>query len=298
MNKIVITSYKNVDLDGFSSSFGYHEYLKHKNILSKVRFHGKPHREVDLLSKKYNIKYLLDNNEDYHKKNIILLDHSSPSHISPYINLANVNYIMDHRKIHEAYKFPNAKINIEKVGSCATLITEKFLSINKSPSEICANLLYTAIMSNTLKLKANVTTPRDIKAITFLKKIITINENDIDEFFIEKSKIDDIDEAIEEEYAIFEDLEIGFAQIEIADTKKFLKKNKQKILNKLNLLKEKENVKYSLINLIDIIKGTHIIVTESKSIQEILKKKNFKFYHNQTRESKALFRKEIIVLLK
>ncbi|MEC8339549.1 MAG: DHH family phosphoesterase [Nanoarchaeota archaeon] len=298
MNKVIITSYQNVDLDGFSSSLAYHEYLKHKNIISKVRFHGKPHREVDIISKKYNIKYILDNYNDYHDKDIILVDHSSPSHISPHINLINIKYILDHRRIHEAHKFSNAKVHIEKVGSCATLVTEKFIKINKNPSKICANLLYTTIMSNTLKLKANVTTTRDIKAVTFLKNIISIDEKNIDEFFIEKSIINDIDEAIEEEYAIFEDLEVGFAQIEIADTEKFLKKNKQRILNKLNLLKERENVRYSLLNLVDIIKGTHIIVTESEFIQDKLKKKNFKFYNKQTKESKALFRKEIITFLK
>ena len=73
--------------------------------------------------------------------------------------------VVDHRAVNEADKFQNAKIQIEMVGSAATLIAEKFLHATTSTSPESAALLYSAIISNTINFQANVTTDRDIITI-------------------------------------------------------------------------------------------------------------------------------------
>lgn len=87
----------------------------------------------------------------------------------------------DHHHGYEAFwkeRLPNATF-IEYVGACATLIWERFKreGLQNSISPTNANLLYTAIFSNTLNFRSHVTTDRDKIASEELLNHINLPSN-------------------------------------------------------------------------------------------------------------------------
>src|SRR3989344_3305836 len=156
---ILITSYKNPDLDGTACTFAYTEYLQKngKNVVAAV--FGTPSREAQFVFKTFKILPLKNAEKIIGKvKDIILVEASDTSGISWKIDPTKVIEIIDHRKIHEAHKFFNAKTQIELVGSAATLIAEKFHNNKTTITSESASLLYSAIISNTINFQAKVTT--------------------------------------------------------------------------------------------------------------------------------------------
>ena len=187
--KLLVTPYKNPDLDGTACAFGYAEFLRKngKDVVAAV--FGKPHREAQFVIDKFNIP-ALENAEEVVNNvgGIIIVDASDLRGLSDKIQPEKVVEIIDHRKIHEAEKFPNAKAQIELVGSAATLIAEKFYNNKTTISPESAELLFSAIVSNTINFQANVTTERDHKIANWLKTKFSLPDNYVHEMFSDKSQ--------------------------------------------------------------------------------------------------------------
>jgi manganese-dependent inorganic pyrophosphatase len=86
-------------------------------------------------------------------------------------------------------KFPNAKVQIELVGSASSLVAERFIKNNIEISKESAILLCGAIVSNTLNFKGGVTTERDREAFEYLNKIAQLPSNFSKELFKSKSDL-------------------------------------------------------------------------------------------------------------
>ncbi|HRN71056.1 MAG TPA: DHH family phosphoesterase, partial [Candidatus Woesebacteria bacterium] len=186
--KTLITAYENPDLDGTACAYAYAEFLNKNGGDVVAGIYGKIHREAQFVFDKFDIKPLADadklNNEI---DSIIIVDASDIRGLSDKINPAKVIEIIDHRKVNEADKFPNAKVQIELVGSAGTLIAEKFYESRTSISKESAVLLYSAIVSNTINFKANVTTERDHKMAEWLLSQFELPDNFVHEMFKFKS---------------------------------------------------------------------------------------------------------------
>ena len=119
-------------------------------------------KEVQFVLQTYNISPLPDANEHITADtDVVLVDASDLQGMSSTINPSQVIEIIDHRKVHQADQFPNAHVQIELVGSAATLVAERFVAQNIPISPESAILLYSAIISNTINFQASVTTQRD-----------------------------------------------------------------------------------------------------------------------------------------
>jgi inorganic pyrophosphatase/exopolyphosphatase len=291
----LITSYKTCDLDGFSCSLAFNEYLSNLGFDSIVKFYGNQTLEVKIVCDKFNLDYDLEKKSDFENRRVILLDHSSPSHISNFIDISKVTLVIDHRKIHNVHLFKNTVFQIELVASCATLITEKFMKKNMKISTNIANILYLTIMSNSIKLKAGITTARDRLAVTYLRIFMDVDESFIDILFKKKSKILDIKTCLANDFAIFEKYDLCVAQLEIYNVDLFLKKNIGEILKFILIYKKNNNLKYAFLTLIDLKLGKNYLVCDDLNMQSILEKtfKN-KFKNNILAQDKIYFRKEII----
>ena len=126
-SRIIVTAYSNPDLDGTACAIAYAEFLQKKGNNAVVAIFGIPHREAQFVFNTFHIEQPIHAEETLSKMDkVILVDASDLRGISDKINPEQVIEIFDHRKIHEADKFPHAKAQIELVGSCATLIAEKF----------------------------------------------------------------------------------------------------------------------------------------------------------------------------
>lgn len=297
---IFVTTYNNPDIDGIACVLGYSELLAKLDRPNKTVYIGKLSKEVDFV-KNYTKHFSVEESSGKYpeESEFILLDTSNPESLDPAIDASRVIEIFDHRELVFTGKFVNAKINIEKVGSCATLITELYRKNNLVPSKKTAIYLYSAIISNTVNFKNLVTTQRDADAANWLKPISEVNANYIKEMFEYKSKIekaDDLIYLIDQDFAThnFYGVNIMVAQIEIANLEKVLDQYGNVVKRYIKKLNDREKIDYSMLNAIDIIGGFNIlIVLDEKSGELFAKALDLPQFKEQYKTDKIIMRKEI-----
>ncbi len=118
MKKIFITGYNTLDLDGSSCAFAYAELLRKQGKDAAAGIFETLKKEAEFVFKKFKITPLEDANKLVKNSDVILVD-ASDLKISSKIKPEQVIEIIDHRKLHEAHKFPNAKVQIELIGAAA-----------------------------------------------------------------------------------------------------------------------------------------------------------------------------------
>lgn len=190
----------------------------------------------------------------------VIVDVSNPAYIPKHIKHGQIAKVFDHHFGFEDYW--NSTGNIEAVGACATLIFELFK--DTTPSKTTANLLYTAILANTLNFRANVTTPRDIAAFEKLKDFIELPETWIRDYYteVELQVLKHFDLAVKNDTKILGN-GWAIAQIELYDPSLLLKD--AKFLESLeDCMKE-----YSdwLLTMPSISEGKNYFITNSHNIQ-------------------------------
>ncbi|HRN86282.1 MAG TPA: DHH family phosphoesterase [Candidatus Dojkabacteria bacterium] len=301
--KTLITAYENPDLDGTACAYAYAEFLNKngRNVVAGV--FGKPHREAQYVFDKFSIEPINDANKlNQEIDSIIIVDASDIRGLSDKINPEKVIEIIDHRKVNEADNFSNAKVQIELVGSAATLIAEKFYESRTSISKESAVLLYSAIVSNTINFKANVTTERDHKMAEWLLSQFEQPDNYIHEMFKFKSKFTQpLSEIIEGDFSTpeFEGIKVGIAQLEIINAKQFVEENLVEITNILNNLKIARDLDYVFLTCIDIEIGRNYFLAIDELTGNVLEKiLNIKFETEIAERDGIIMRKEITPLLK
>ena len=171
MKPILVTCYVNPDLDGVAGAIAYGEFLQKTGKNTVVGIIGEPHDEAKYILDRFGFEYppIIPNADNFDE--VILVDASDLNGLEGKISAEKVIEIIDHRKVHEADKFPKAKAQIELVGAAATLVAEKFIQNNVDVSKESATLVYGAIISNTLNFKGSVTTDRDKEAAAWLNKV-------------------------------------------------------------------------------------------------------------------------------
>jgi len=276
MNTILVTAYESPDLDGTACAIAYGEFLTKKGDDVIIGLFGTPHREAQFVFKTFNIpkpqaaeKILTDETK------VIILDASELAGINKNIKPANVIKIIDHRKVNDTEKFPNATAQIELVGSCATLIAEKFANEHIEISEGSAALLYSAIVSNTVNFLANVTTERDRKMADWLLTKVKLPDNYIHDMFAAKSQFTKpLKEVFVDDFAtfMFAQKTLGIAQLEIVDGEKFVNNNRDEIQKSLNQLKNEQRLDYIFLTTIDVEKGGNTFVVVDEGTKVLLEK--------------------------
>jgi len=286
---ILITSYENPDLDGTACIFAYSELLKKQGREVEPGIFGMPHREALFVLDK--LKLSVPAAKAFDK--VILVDASDTFGISDKINPADVIEIIDHRKMNQVEKFPNATVQLEFVGAAATLVAERFQKAGIEPSEQSKVLLYSAIVSNTINFKNMVTTDRDRKVAEWLNP--QLPGNFVQDMFVHKSKIDSVRGALEGELSNWEQygFHLGVSQLEIVDAEEFVKKNFEEIKSALISFKKKYNLTHCFLIVIDTLKAYNIIVCFDDTLPLLEKTLNIKFENNVAKTDHILMRKEI-----
>jgi len=211
--------------------------------------------------------------------------------------------IIDHRKVHEADKFPNAKVQIEFVGAAATLVAEKFMQNNIAISKESAILIYGAIISNTLNFKGTVTTDRDRKAAEWLNQTAQLPEGFWKELFTAKSDLSGpkLAERIRSDFAWFVigSKKVGIAQIEIIGAEKLIKEREGEILDTLNKLKNEMSLDFIFQTTVELEEGKNFFVSDDVTTKALLEKiLNIQFSGNVAERPNLIMRKQIVPLLK
>ena len=186
MDQIIITSgEKFTDIDTLASSLAYSELLTKLGKDNTVVLPGPLNESITKSIKEWNLNYLskLGNGEF----SFVLIDISEKEFFSHFVKEDKIIEIYDHHFGFDKYWREKLKndAHIEPVGSCATLIWEEYGKRKIEISTLNANLLYTAIFSNTLNFNSSVTTNRDREAFQNLLTYINLPDNWIETYYKE-----------------------------------------------------------------------------------------------------------------
>jgi len=191
MEKIIVTTGQPfTDIDALACALAYTELLQLEGKNVGTVLPGPLNKSVTEKIKKWKLNFSIK--PGYKNAKYILVDISDPKFFASFVKEKDVIEVFDHRAGFETYwkeKLSN-NAKIEMVGSCATLIWEEYNKRmhSKDISEINANLVYTAIASNTLNFQASVTTKKDKKAFKNISKFTNLPKNWIETYFKDQEK--------------------------------------------------------------------------------------------------------------
>jgi len=174
MSNIVITSgSRYVDIDAYSSCIAYRELLSVIGIPAKAVTTAPFNESISEIVRKIPLSF--DAYTPTEKDKFIILDVSEPEFLDKFVKESQIVELLDHHTGYEEYwkERLGKKSQIISIGSVATMIYEKFLSMNKKSAltqDVC-KLLIAAITDNTLNLKAGITTEKDISAFKDLMEV-------------------------------------------------------------------------------------------------------------------------------
>lgn len=271
--KIVCTTYDGPDLDGYGCSVAYAELLRAQGKDAEAHIWGTPHLEVQWLLNEYDLEQVSDDADPNAK--VVLLDTSDPESLQGRYPADQVIEVIDHRKLHFAEKFTNAKIQIELVGAAATLVAERFKEANITPSKESAILLYGGILSNTQNFSGTAT-DRDREMAKWLKEVSGAPDDFAQRMFLAKSDLSGSklqETLIGDSKALkIKDKIVGTLQLEIIGIDDLIKTRRDEIETELTRMKNDHNCDYAFVNMKDLDSGISSILCADDETRELLGK--------------------------
>lgn len=276
--KTLVTAGTNPDLDGVSSALGYAELLTHQGIESVAGFEGKPQLDAEFLLD--HLKMTLPGIPDSFDE-VILVDLGNKVYAPRVVQRSPelVVKVIDHRALHNIeMEFPSLReTNLSLVGACATIITEELYQQQVIPSRDVATLLYAAIHSNTLNLKASVTTERDLNAVADLSASYPMSKKLIEAMFAYRTQLsedqlmfvlkNDFDENSESPDGTF-----GVAQLETLDASLLFARYRELIYQTLIHFKEVYKLKYVFLTAPSIQQGINYLFAIDEATSAFLRR--------------------------
>jgi len=300
---ILITAKINPDLDGVACAYAYGRLLRAQGENAVGGIFGQMHPEAKYLIDRFNVQDVVYNPAgDFDK--FVLVDASDMAGMPSIIRTEDVIEVIDHREEHRAYAlFPNAKIQIEQVGSAATLIVEKYQAQGCAIDMPTAVLLLGAIYSNTLNFKASVATSRDQDAINWLRSQFKIPASLVKDMFEAKTKLisEHLTDAIKIDAKQFDidKKKIGIAQLEVLNLQFLADSRHEDILAALEDVKNEYQLDAAMLTAVDLGKGFNLFITQDIGLQSVIAHAlNVDFSSNVAKKEGLLLRKQLVPKLK
>ncbi len=276
---IKVFGHKSPDTDTVCSAIAYAWYLKNKKNKDAEAFvQGELNKETLLVLNKFKIEKpeFLDNITE--NDEVIVVDTNNPEELPDNINYSNLIEVIDHHKLAGGLITPKPiKITIRPIACTATIIWQQMQSENNTdiPDSI-AGILFSAIISDTLKFTSPTTTDQDKKAAVQLAKIAKI----------------DIDKHTEEMFKAKSDLSgMSPKDILLSDSKLFDMSSKKVLISVLETtkpsnamdikgelektmgeIKKEQSLDVMFFFIIDILKSEATLIVPSKIEKEITEK--------------------------
>ena len=303
MKPILVTSYVGPDLDGSACAVAYAEFLNKVGKRAVAGIIGGLHIEAKFAFEKSGARVPLRLKDTHEFEHIVLVDTSNLTMFEGKLLPKRVIEIIDHRDVHEAESFPNAKIQIERVGAAATLIAERFMENGVAISKESAMLLYGAIASNTLNFKAIRTTERDKKAFSWLEERAEVDKDFVHKMFLAKSDLGGarLKEALWSDYSwyTFGGKTVAIAQLEVIGGHELVENRQDEILSELRSIKRERSAHLVFLNIIELEKNGNIFVAEETEMQVLLSELfKVSFFKGIAWHQGLLMRKDIVLTFK
>ncbi len=290
---------KYTEIDTLASALALKEFLESRgNTVSLLLSQNLNESITPSIRSRINVDYF--NNPDVVGKEVIVLDVSDPDQFFNSISNKDIVQIYDHHFGFEKYWALRLGSNahIESIGACSTLIYEKIYKNGNlfTTSPLSIDLLYTAIISNTLNLKAQITRERDISAVHELRKISKLPSNWVEKYYneLDTYKIHNIEKAIDNDTKVQKIMDIVFVicQMELWDSASVLGLYKEEIRNSMG----KYQNPFWFFTSPSIKDGVNYIYCESTLVKNFLQKAISSTFDNDNIgiTNKLWLRKEII----
>lgn len=274
--KVITSGSRYIDIDAYAGIIAYSYLLKLKGIPNKAITTAKLNESITKKLLELNVK--LDEYKPMEDDEFIVIDVSDKNFFDNIVKKSKVIEVIDHHTGFEDYWKKRLVNNskIEFIGAVVTIIFELYEKENlqdKIPKDI-AILMMSAILDNTLNLKAKVTSHRDIIAYKKLEKISEVSRNYASEYFLDCQRIieNDLKTAIENDTKIgivSKKLPKVISQLTIWDKNKILE-NKELIFETLNKFGSEW-----ILNLICLKEGKSYIIASKMlllpDVQKLLK---------------------------
>lgn len=295
---VVVTSGKKyMDIDAYAGCIAYAKLLNLKGINAKAISTAKLNGSITPSLMKLTPK--LDEYKPHKEDEYIVIDVSNKDYFDTFVQEEKIIGIIDHHVGFEEYwqNKLKEKVQIEFIGSVATIIVELYEKENliEQISKDLATLLISAILDNTLNLKAKITTKRDRIAYKKLEKII--KDKTYPQKYFKECQIginNHLKKSIENDTKkenISAILPPIFAQLTIWDKDSILE-NKQIIYETLNNIGTKW-----MLNLICLKDGKSYLLVKDIEVQDNMEKLFHEEFQNEIMKlDNVWLRKEIIKL--
>lgn len=301
---IIVTPKICPDLDGYACAFAYAEFLNKKRREAVGIAVGDLQQEVKFLNKEFGIRELPNDGGIIQDADGIVIVDASNLLGMPNIDPKKVIEVIDHRNASKVEElFPNAKIQIEKIGAAATLIFERFRENSVLISKESGILLCCAIASNTLNFQVSFTSKRDKAGYDWLRNKFNIPPNLIHRMFVFKSRFDDesFKNAIIGDFKEFEigNKLIGIAQLEVIGLRNVLEERKGQLFEIFEKVKTEKNLDYIFLTAVDLEEWINLFVTNHEPTKHLIEKALGVSFENKdiAHRQGVILRKEIVPLL-
>lgn len=297
---LVTSGEKYIDIDALACVIAYAELLNLEGKQAKAYIPGVLNNTITEAIKSWDLNFI-KSVEDKDNQ-FVLVDISDPNHIAKAANPNQVIEVYDHHFGFEEYwkNKIGSNAKIEPVGACATQIWEEFKKrgFANNISKLSANLLYTAIIQNTLNFSAKISNERDTNAFKELLIHVSLPKNWTDIYYNDREKEMslNVEEAIRNDIKIQNlpgfDKSVVIGQLELWDIPNFLNKSLLEIKNSFKGF----DTPYWFMNLSSLNKeGKNYIYTENDKVKERLAKSiKADFKDNLGTTDRLWMRKEII----
>ena len=295
---IVTTGNKYIDIDGLACVIAYEELLRKSGKDTSHYLYDSFTESIPQIVKDFGYTPNFEKPLCTEKTRFVVVDVSEPQFLPDIINIERIDKILDHHFGFE--KFWEEKLGensiIREIGACATLVYQEWLKAGLLPSisQVSANLLITAIISNSLNFQASVTKDDDKEAYKALLEYASLSTNWTEVYFstvstnIYKNPV----LALQKDTKTFnfsgKPLNIG--QLEVWDSSKIINQSLASIIEHL------KNEKYrGFVTIADISNGYNSIICIDEEIQQLLRNKlGFNFRDNLYTTDILYLRKELV----
>ncbi len=273
MRYVVTTGYAFTDIDSYACVIAYADLLRLQGKDAVAIIPGPLNesviREVREWPVDYSTTYFSITDDVF-----VLQDISNPEFFAKFVDENRVVVVYDHRPGFEEYWKSRVDVMsvIEKVGACATYIVEDAVALGllDKLSPVSCDLLYTAIIGNSLNLKAGVTTERDTTALSALTPYISVSADWPEKFFrsMQAGILNDPVDAMKNDTKImkFANGEWVIGQLELWNASEVLNSNQSALLNAIQSFPQQ----FGFVTLPSISEAVTYVLPKNDESREIL----------------------------
>ena len=286
-NITYIYGHINPDTDAITAPIILAEFLRQKGSNKNIvpcRL-GELNKETKFILERFQVDIPQLITDPQEADEVILVDHNNPSQSIDF-EKANIVGLIDHHAITGFYTNEPINIITEPLGCTSTILYELYISNNITIPQYIAQLMVSAIISDTLLLKSAITTQKDIDTLKILADIAEIEYEDFGrELLSQGANVSDLTEEeiinLDSKSYKVNGYNIQIAFLNSVDVTSFLKERKSKLLDEINEFNKKNKKQLFTLVIVDILEMNSTVLACGEYVNALEKAFNVTLVDNE-----------------